>query len=170
MPSYTTGDIRNVVFVGHGGSGKTSLIDAMLYASGTIKHKASVTDGSSASDFEKEEKEHGHSIYSAMLHADHLGKRINIIDTPGSPDLIGHAIAAVPAVETVIVVVNAQSGIEVVTRRMMEVARARNSPAPSSSTKSICPTSISKRSSRGFKTCSAMSACRSIFPPAAARR
>jgi elongation factor G len=128
MPSYTTGDIRNVVFVGHGGSGKTSLIDAMLTASGTIKHKVSVTDGSSFSDFEREEKEHGHSIYSAVLHLDHLGKRINIIDTPGSPDLIGHAIAALPAVETVAVVVNAQSGIEVVTRRMMEIARSRNIP------------------------------------------
>ncbi len=128
MPSYTTGDIRNVVFVGHGGSGKTSLIDAMLMASGTIKHTVSVTDGSSASDFEKEEKEHGHSIYSALLHVDHLGKRINIIDTPGSPDLIGHAIASMPAVETVVVVVNAQAGIEVVTRRMMEIARSRNIP------------------------------------------
>ncbi|HEY1923300.1 MAG TPA: elongation factor G [Tepidisphaeraceae bacterium] len=128
MPSYTTGDIRNVVFVGHGGSGKTSLVDAMLTASGTIKHKVSVTDGSSFSDFEKEEKEHKHSIYSALLHVDHLGKRINIIDTPGSPDLIGHAIAAMPAVETVAVVINAQSGIEVVTRRMMEIARSRDIP------------------------------------------
>jgi elongation factor G len=128
MPSYTTGDIRNVVFVGHGGSGKTSLIDAMLTASGTIKHKASVIDGTSFSDFEKEEKDHKHSIYSAVLHVDHLGKRINIIDTPGSPDLIGHAIAAMPAVETVAVVINAQSGIEVVTRRMMEIARSRNIP------------------------------------------
>ena len=89
MPSHTTGDIRNVVLVGHGGSGKTTLVDAMLSASGTIKHKVSVPDGSSASDFEKEEKEHGHSIYSSILHCDHLGKRINIIDTPGRPDLIG---------------------------------------------------------------------------------
>jgi elongation factor G len=128
MPNYTTGDIRNVVLVGHGGSGKTSLIDAMLLASGTIKHKVSVTDGSSLSDFEREEKEHGHSIYSALMHCDHLGKRVNIIDTPGSPDLIGHAIAALPAVETVIVVINAQSGIEVVTRRMMEIARSRDLP------------------------------------------
>jgi elongation factor G len=128
MPSYTTGDIRNVVFVGHGGSGKTSLIDAMLTASGTIKHKASVSDGSSYSDFEKEEKEHKHSIYSTVLHVDHLGKRINIIDTPGSPDLIGHAIAATPAVETMAVVINAQSGIEVVTRRMMEIARSLDLP------------------------------------------
>ncbi len=128
MPSYTTGDIRNVVFVGHGGSGKTTLVDAMLFASGTVKHKVSVTDGTSFSDFEKEEKEHKHSIYSTVLHVDHLGKRINIIDTPGRPDLIGTAIACLPAVETVAVVINAQSGIEVVTRRMMEIARSRNLP------------------------------------------
>jgi elongation factor G len=128
MPSYTTGDIRNIVLVGHGGSGKTSLVDAMLFASGTIKHKASVLDGTSISDFEKEEKEHKHSIFSSVLHCDHLGKRINIIDTPGSPDLVGHAIAAMPAVETVAVVINAQSGIEVVTRRMMEIARSRDLP------------------------------------------
>ena len=108
MPAYTTGDIRNVVLVGHGGSGKTSLVDAILFASGAVKHKAGVGDGTSASDFEKEEREHKHSIYSCVLHCDHLGKRINLIDTPGSPDLIGQAIAAMPAVETVAVVINAQ--------------------------------------------------------------
>jgi len=128
MPSYTTGDIRNVLLVGHGGSGKTTLADAMLFASGTVTRKGSVLDGSSFSDFEKEEKEHGHSIYSSILHIDHQGKRINLIDTPGSPDLIGQAIACLPAVETVAVVVNAQAGIEVVTRRMMEIAKARNLP------------------------------------------
>lgn len=128
MPSYTTGDIRNVALVGHGGSGKTSLVDAMLFTSGAVKHRPSVADGSSLSDFEKEEKEHGHSIYSSILHCDHLGKRINLIDTPGSPDLIGHAIAALPAVETVAIVINAQAGIEVVTRRMMEIARSRDLP------------------------------------------
>src|SRR5918998_6163020 len=128
MPSYTTADIRNVLLVGHGGCGKTTLADALLVASGTATRKASVADGSSFSDFEKEEKEHKHSIYSSILHLDHQGKRINLIDTPGSPDLIGHAIAALPAVETVAVVINAQSGIEVVTRRMMETARERNLP------------------------------------------
>ena len=100
----------------------------MLYSSGTVNRKASVADGSSFSDFEKEEKEHRHSIYPAILHADYNGKRINLIDTPGSPDLIGQAIACLPAVETVAVVINAQSGIEVVTRRMMEAARERNLP------------------------------------------
>ena len=128
MPSYTTSQIRNVLVTGHGGSGKTTLVDALLYQSGTIKHKGSVADKSSVSDFEKEEKEHGHSIYSAVVHADYQGHRINLIDVPGSPDLIGQAIACLPAVETVAVVVNAQNGIEVVTRRLMEAAKDRNLP------------------------------------------
>jgi elongation factor G len=128
MPAYTTSDIRNVMIAGHGGSGKTTLVDALLFASGTVNRKASVADGNSFSDFEKEEKEHKHSIYSSVLHCDHLGKRINIIDTPGSPDLIGTAIACLPAVETVAIVVNAQSGVEVVTRRIMEAARQQNIP------------------------------------------
>src|SRR3982750_2500668 len=126
MPTYTTADLRNVLFCGHGGSGKTSLIDAMLYESKTVGHKGSPITGNSASDFEKEEKEHKHSIYSALLHCDHNGKRINVLDTPGSPDLIGAAIACLPAVETVAVVVSATSGGEVVTRRIWEAAKAHN--------------------------------------------
>ncbi|HWB53361.1 MAG TPA: GTP-binding protein, partial [Tepidisphaeraceae bacterium] len=128
MPNYTTADIRNVLLAGHSGSGKTTLIDALLQASGAINHKASVLDGSSLSDFEKEEKEHKHSIFSAVLHLDHQGKRINLIDTPGSPDLMGQALQCLPAVETVVVVVNAQSGVEIVTRRLMEAAKDRNLP------------------------------------------
>jgi elongation factor G len=128
MSASKTADIRNVLLVGHGSSGKTTLADAMLLAAGAVNRKASVTEGSSFSDFEKEEKEHGHSIYSSLLHCDHLGMRINIIDTPGSPDLIGQAIACLPAVETVACVINAQSGIEVVTRRLMDAAKERNLP------------------------------------------
>jgi elongation factor G len=128
MPNYTTADIRNILIAGHGGSGKTTLVDALLLASGTVNRKGSVADGSSFSDFEKEEKEHKHSIYPAILHADHAGKRINLIDAPGSPDLIGQALACMPAVETVAVVINAQSGVEVVTRRMMDAAKERNLP------------------------------------------
>src|SRR5687767_2046101 len=128
MPSYTTADIRNVLLVGHGGCGKTSLADALLFESKTVTRKGSVADGSSVSDFEKEEKEHKHSIYSAILHADHQGKRINIIDAPGSPDLIGQAIACLPAVETVAIVINATSGVEVVTRRIWEAAKTQNLP------------------------------------------
>jgi elongation factor G len=128
MPSYGTGDIRNVLLVGHGGSGKTTLADAMLFAGGAVNRKGSVADGSSFSDFEKEEKEHAHSIYASVLHLDHLGKRINLIDTPGSPDLIGQAIACLPAVETIACVINAQSGIEVITRKLMDAAKEANLP------------------------------------------
>src|SRR3954447_20063771 len=105
MPSYTTGDIRNVLIAGHGGCGKSSLVDAMLHASGAVTRKGSPADGSSFSDHEQQEKDHKHSIFTSVLHCDHLGKRINIIDTPGSPDLIGPAISCLAAVETVAVVI-----------------------------------------------------------------
>ena len=75
MPSYTSADIRNVLLVGHGGCGKTSIADALLFESKAVTRKGSVSDGSSYSDFEKEEKEHKHSIYPALLHCDHNGKR-----------------------------------------------------------------------------------------------
>jgi elongation factor G len=128
MPSYTTDQIRNVLVAGHAGAGKTSLVDAMLFAAGAKAHKGSTADGTSASDFDKLEQEHKHSIYSAVLHCDHKGRRINLIDCPGSPDLLGATIACLPAVETVAVVVSATSGIEVVTRKVMEAARERNLP------------------------------------------
>jgi elongation factor G len=128
MPDYATGDIRNVLIAGSGGSGKTTLVDAMLFASGAVNRKGSPADGSSFSDFEKEEKEHKHSIYSSILFCNHQGRRINLIDAPGSPDLIGQAIACLPAVETVAVVVDAAGGVDVVTRRIMDAARERNKP------------------------------------------
>ena len=128
MPTYSTAEIRNVLFTGHGGCGKTTLVDALLFASGAVNRKAFVVDGNSFSDFEKEEKDHKHSIFSSILHCDHQGRRINLIDVPGSPDLIGAALACLPAVETVAIVINAQSGVEVVTRRIWEAAKDRNLP------------------------------------------
>ncbi|MDB5297359.1 MAG: elongation factor, partial [Phycisphaerales bacterium] len=83
---------------------------------------------SSFSDFEKDDREHKHSVHSAVMHLDHAGRRVNLIDAPGSPDLIGHAIACLPAVETVAVVVSATAGVEVAARRMMDAAKGRNLP------------------------------------------
>src|ERR1044072_7550794 len=128
MPSHVTADIRNVLLTGHGGSGETRLAAPMLFATGAVNRKGSVPEGSSFSDFEKEEKEHKHSIYPSVLHMDFQGKRINIIDSPGAPDPIGQPIASLPAVETVVVVINAQNGIEVIARRMMEAAKEGNLP------------------------------------------
>lgn len=126
MSSYSIGDIRNTAILGHMGAGKTTLVDAMVSVSGAVKRKGSVQDGTSLCDFEKEEKDHQHSIFASVLHVNHDRKRINVIDTPGSPDLMGQAILALPAVETAVVVINASSGIELLTRRMMEKAKTRN--------------------------------------------
>ena len=76
MPSYTTADIRNVLLVGHGGCGKTTIADALLYEAKAVTRRGSVADGTSFSDFEKEEREHKHSIYSAVLHLDYQGNTL----------------------------------------------------------------------------------------------
>jgi elongation factor G len=118
-----TGDIRNVVLLGHGGSGKTSLTEAILYKTGTINRLGSVVDKTSVCDYYDEEKEHQHSIQSALVHVQHAGKLINLIDTPGYPDFTGPAITSIPAAETAIIVISAPAGIETNTRKMMQLAR-----------------------------------------------
>lgn len=124
--AYTTQDIRNVALVGHAGAGKTTLVEALLYRAGVIGKMGTVEGGDTVCDFADEEKEHGHSLFSSLVHIDHDGKHINLIDTPGFPDFTGHAIGSLPAVETVAVVINAAAGIESVTRRLMERAADRN--------------------------------------------
>ncbi|GAB4347535.1 MAG: elongation factor G [Gammaproteobacteria bacterium] len=122
MPSYTTDDIHNIALVGHGGSGKTLLAEALLHAAGAIPSPGSLERGTTVCDFDPEEKEYQHSLSSAVASFDYQKRLINLIDTPGYPDFIGQAYAALEAVETVAVVVNAQTGIELVTRRMLERA------------------------------------------------
>jgi len=123
MATFTTSDIRNVALVGHAGSGKTTLTEALLHKAGALHHVGVVEKGSTASDFTEEEKARGHSIYSAIVHANYQGKHINIIDTPGYPDFVGQALQSLPAVETAIVVINAIAGVESNARRMMERAK-----------------------------------------------
>ena len=123
-----TGDIRNIVLLGHGGSGKTSLAEAMLHKSGATNRLGSVDDKTSICDYYDEEKEHQHSIQSALVHINHAGKLINIIDTPGYPDFIGPAIKAIPAAETAVIVISAPAGIETNTRKMFQLAAEANMP------------------------------------------
>ena len=117
-----TADFRNIVLLGHGSSGKTSLAEAILYKTGATSRLGSVTDKSSICDYYDEEKEHGHSITSAVVHTSHAGKTINIIDTPGYPDFIGPAVKAIPAGETALIVISASAGIETNTRKLFDLA------------------------------------------------
>ena len=123
MGQYGTKDIRNVAFVGHGTSGKTSLVESILFKTGATKRLGSVDDGTSISDFDPEEKERKTTIDSSILHCSWQDREINIIDTPGYPDFISGAIGALSAVETAIVVIAATSGVQVNTQRMWNIAR-----------------------------------------------
>lgn len=117
MAKHKIQDIRNVALVGHGASGKTTLADLMLFKAGEASRAGSVDDGTSLLDTDEDEKEHKYTISSAVCHFEHNGKRVHLIDTPGYPEFVGHAVGALRAVETAVVVVNASSGIEVNTRR-----------------------------------------------------
>ena len=123
MPNYTTNDIRNMVVVGHSGSGKTSLCEAFLHVTGATNRLGSVADKTSHLDTDDEEKDRDCSIESHVLNVQHDGKLINVIDTPGAPDFIGPAIASLAATETALLVVHANAGIQVNTRRMREQAK-----------------------------------------------
>ena len=125
MTSYTYEDIRNIALVGHGGAGKTTLVEALLHQAGAINAMGTVEKGTTVSDFDPQEQAHQHSLDSAIVSMDHQGNHINLIDTPGYPDFIGRALAVLPAVETCAVVINAQTGIELTTHRMMREARER---------------------------------------------
>lgn len=125
MAKHSVDDIRNVALVGHGGIGKTSLADALLFHAKVVDRKGSVDDGSSISDFDEEEKKRKYSIDTSVLHLDYKGKRVHLLDTPGYPDFVGAGLTALEAVETAVVVVAASAGIQVNTRRMFKEATKR---------------------------------------------
>jgi elongation factor G len=116
--SYHTADIRNIALVGHGASAKTSLADALLFTAGAAPKRGSVDDGTSLLDVDDEEKRRHISLDSHLAHLEWRGKQIHLVDTPGYPDFIGHAIGGLNAVENVLVTVSANVGIEVNTRRL----------------------------------------------------
>ncbi|HSW14469.1 MAG TPA: elongation factor G [Solimonas sp.] len=123
--AYTTADIRNLALVGHSGAGKTLLAEALLHRAGAIKAMGELARGSTVCDADPLEKELQHSLYTAVCHFDVDGHHVNLIDTPGYPDLLGRSQAVLAAVETAAIVINAQSGIEIATRRMAEAAAKR---------------------------------------------
>ncbi len=125
MAQHGTRQLRNIAIAGHTGSGKTTLIEALLAGCGTIRHAGSIERGDTVSDYSDQEKRYLHSLDVALCPLEHDGIHVNLLDTPGYPDLIGRTLAIMPAVETVAVVINAEAGIELVTQRVMEAAEAR---------------------------------------------
>ena len=114
---------RNVALVGHSGNGKTMLSEAMLLKGGEINRLGRINDGTTASDFDIDEKEGQKSVYASILHTTWQGRDINIIDTPGAADFIGEVYGALSVVELALITVNAASGIEVGTRKAWDLAQ-----------------------------------------------
>ncbi|MFC1783517.1 elongation factor G [Planctomycetota bacterium] len=125
MADYNPQDVRNVVFLGHAGAGKTTLTEAILHKTGITTRLGSIDDKSSIMDADQEEKERGHSIDSALAYVSYKNRIINLIDTPGYPDFIGAALSALPAAETAVLVVGAPAGIQMNTRKLFQAARDR---------------------------------------------
>ena len=125
MPNHQTADIRNIALVGHAGSGKTTLTEALLARAGAIGEAGSVERGTTVTDFDPLEKKYQHSLDSAVASLEFEGVHVNLLDTPGFPDFRGPTLAAMSAAETVAIVVNAANGIELSTRRMMRRAKRR---------------------------------------------
>jgi elongation factor G len=128
MREFKGSEIRNVAVVGHGASGKTSLVDALAFVSGASKRHGSVKDGTSLTDTAPEEVERGYSINLGVAYAEWLGTKINIIDTPGFLDFQGDAVAGLAAADGALCVVSANSGVEVGTERMFREAVKRRDP------------------------------------------
>ncbi|MGZ8570971.1 MAG: elongation factor G [Actinomycetota bacterium] len=122
MKSYDAKDIRNVLLVGHGGSGKTSLLEAMLFTSGAITRMGTVEDGNTVSDHDPDEQRRAISVSLSMAPVEWKGTKINVLDAPGTADFVGDLRSAVRATDAVIIVVSAVDGVEVQTEYAWELA------------------------------------------------
>ncbi len=128
MKVYTTDKIRNVVLLGHGGSGKTSLAEAMAYLSGITSRMGRVEDGNTVSDYSKEEQKRQFSISTSVIPIEWEGYKINILDAPGYFDFVGEVEEAVSAAGAAVIVVNGKAGIEVGTEKAWELCEKYKLP------------------------------------------
>ena len=128
MTSISTDRIRNVVLAAHSGSGKTSLADAMFYATGATNRKGKVDDQTSVSDYEPEEQSRGSSIQLAVVPCEWTDHKVNILDTPGYPDFRGDMLSAMRVADAALIVVSAASGLEVGTLQAWQAAADNGLP------------------------------------------
>ena len=113
MESFDTNHVKNIVLLGHAGSGKTTLAEAMIFEAGLIDRMGKVQNGNTMSDYHELERERGNSIFSSLLHTKWDGYKINIIDTPGYDDFVGEVISALRVADTGVLLLNAAVGVEV---------------------------------------------------------
>lgn len=125
MSTHPVSTLRNVVLLGHGSVGKTSLADLVLYKAGVSRRLGSPEDGTSFLDIDEEEKQLHHSITSHLCHFEHNDARINLFDAPGMPDFVGQVVGAMRAAETAIITVDAPHGVELDTRKTFQHAGQR---------------------------------------------
>ena len=129
MKEYNPDAIRNIAFIGHGGSGKTSLSELILYTGGEINRIGKVEEGNTISDFNPNEIERQISISSAPLHVEWKNSKINFIDTPGYSDFIGQVISSLHVVDTAVAVIKSAEGVEVGTESTWEYVKQNKLPA-----------------------------------------
>ena len=128
MNVYTTDKIRNVVLLGHSGSGKTSLVESMAYLAGITSRMGKTDDGNTISDYGKEEQRRHFSIATSVIPLEWDGVKINILDTPGYFDFVGEVEEAMSAADAAIIVVNGKAGVEVGTQRAWELCEKYKMP------------------------------------------
>ena len=129
MKTYPTKNIRNILILGHGGSGKTTLTEALAFNAGAVDRMGKIDEGNTLSDFDPEEKRRKFSISSSIIPLEFGGHKINLIDVPGYFDFIGDAYAALRVADAVVIVVDALSGVQVGTEKAIELLEKANIPA-----------------------------------------
>ena len=128
MKVYQTNEIKNIALIGSAGSGKTTLAEAMLFESGIIKRRGSVEQKNTVSDYFPVEQEYGYSVFSTVLHTEWNGKKLNIIDCPGSDDFVGGAITALNVTDQALILVNGTYGPEVGTMNAFRTTEKLQKP------------------------------------------
>ncbi len=128
MKEYQAQDIRNISLLGGSGSGKTTLVEAMLFESGVIKRRGTIQQGNTVSDYFPVEKEYGYSVFSTVISIEWLGKKLNIIDCPGSDDFVGGTVTSLNVTDLGLILVNAQQGVEVGTQNHFRLAENLHKP------------------------------------------
>ncbi len=128
MKTYETEQIRNVVLMGHGGAGKTTLAEAMAFVAGVTTRMGKVADGNTISDFDKEEIKRQFSIGTSVIPVEYEGLKINILDTPGYFDFVGEVEEAVSVADAAVIVVNGKDGVQVGTQKAWELCEKNHLP------------------------------------------